>query len=366
MKRKTTNEFIKDAKKIHGDKYDYTLVYYINCKTKIKIICPIHGVFEQIPINHLRGAICKKCSTEITSKKRLLSDNEFIKKSKKIHNDKYDYSLINYKGYHKKVKIICTIHGEFEQTPSHHLRGGGCPKCKFDKLSSLYSRDQNEFINLSKKIHNNKYDYSLVNYKNDITKIKIICPIHGEFKQTPNKHLMGRGCQKCGGTSLKTTEEFIKDCKKIHNNKYDYSLVNYINGSTRVKIICSKHGIFNKKPTKHLGGQGCPKCKESNGESKIRRLLEEKGINYNFQKAFEDCVYDKPLKFDFYIPKKNIAIEFDGIQHFEPIEFFGGKKRFKVQQEVDKIKTNYCKDNNIKLIRISYLDNVNDKLNKYL
>jgi len=366
MKRKTTDEFILDAQKVHKDKYNYSLVDYINTKTNVKIICNIHGEFEQLPANHLIGKGCYKCGRITTTKKKSLSTDEFIIRSKKIHNNKYDYNLVKYINNKTKVKIICPEHGLFEQIPNYHINNGsGCPKCKFEKIAKLYSRSNNDFLLQAKKIHGNIYDYSLVNYKNDITKVKLICLIHGEFEQTPNKHLKGRGCQKCGGTSLKTTEQFIIDAKKIHNKKYDYKLVNYKGNRIKIKIICNEHGIFNIIPVKHLIGRGCPKCRETIGETKVRTLLENNNISYEIQKTFDGCIYEKSLKFDFYLPDKNIAIEFDGIQHFEPIEWFGGEKRFKIQQKIDLIKTNYCKDNNIKLIRISYLENVDIKLNAF-
>ena len=136
-KLKTTEQFIIDAKKIHNNKYDYSLVDYINNKSKVKIICPTHGEFEQIPYSHLRGSGCPKCKGD---KQRILCQSnkeEFTNKADKIHSNKYDYSLVDYKNAHTKVKIICPIHGEFEQKPTHHLSGKGCPKCKGDKLRIL-------------------------------------------------------------------------------------------------------------------------------------------------------------------------------------------------------------------------------------
>ena len=195
--KKTTEEFIQDAYCKHGDKYNYKLVDYKNSSTKVKIICPIHGIFEQRANNHLGGRGCFKCGYISSSKLQRKSKNDFIKKSNKIHDNKYDYSLIDYKNSSTKVKIVCPVHGTFEQTPNHHLRGQGCKKCGYDNITDLLSLSTEEFIERSKKIHGSKYDYSLVKYKNTRTKIKIICPIHGIFEQTPGNHLNGKGCKKC-------------------------------------------------------------------------------------------------------------------------------------------------------------------------
>ena len=125
-----TDKFVEKAKIIHGDKYDYSLVDYKNAKTKIKIICPEHGVFELTPNGHLRGYNCKKCSVSIQRNKLVFQICEFVEKAKAVHGDKYDYSLVDYKNSYTKVKIICPVHGIFEQQPNNHLSGKGCPKCK--------------------------------------------------------------------------------------------------------------------------------------------------------------------------------------------------------------------------------------------
>jgi len=190
--------FIQKAEKIHGDRYDYSLVKYKNNKTKVKIICPVHGVFEQTPGNHINlKHICPKCSYETRNESKKLTTEQFIEKAKTVHGDKYDYSLVKYKNARTKVKIICTDHGVFEQIPNSHLKNHGCPKCKYKKLSSLNIDNNDLFVKKSNTIHNNKYDYSLVEYKTTWDKVKIICPVHGVFEQTPNAHIQGQGCPKC-------------------------------------------------------------------------------------------------------------------------------------------------------------------------
>jgi len=227
-----------------------------------------------------------------------------------------------------------------------------------------------EFIIKAKSIHGNKYDYSKVNYLNVRTKVKIICYKHGEFNQTPNKHLKNSGCPKCGFISRcnkvrSNTKEFIEKTKNIHGNKYDYSKVNYVGKENKVIIICSKHGEFNQTPHNHLSGNGCPICRESKGEIKIREFLIKNNISFIAQKRFNDCRYILPLPFDFYLPKHNICIEYQGIQHYKPRCKFGGEKEFKKIKIKDLIKLNYCEEKKINLITINYKENVNEILSRF-
>ena len=280
MKKLTTEDFIRRAKEVHGDKYDYSKVDYIDNRTKVCIICPEHGEFWQQPRNHLLGQACPKCAykTRWESRGRITTEN-FIKKARKAHGDKYDYSKVEYKGTHTKVCIICQEHGEFLQTPHNHLHSQGCLACSGRKQLTT-----EEFIRRAKEVHGDKYDYSKVEYVNKSTKVKIICPIHGEFEQIPDNHLHGHGCHKCVNCKQLTTEEFIHRAKEVHGDKYDYSKVEYINSHTKVKIICPIHGEFEQEPNSHLEGKGCPNCYHKTKKYKFN-LLEEFESEYDF-KAF--------------------------------------------------------------------------------
>ena len=285
---------------------------------------------------------------------------EFINKSKLKHGDKYDYSLVEYINCNTKIKIICPIHGIFEQDPNHHYKYG-CKKCS---NNILY--ENKDFIEKANFVHNNKYDYSKVNYKNAHIKVEIVCSEHGVFEQKPNSHLMGYGCSSCGGNKKLTNDVFIKKSNIIHNNKYDYSLVNYKNNRTKVKIICPKHDIFKQTPSNHLTGHGCSKCYNSIGEKFIENYFIDKKILYEPQKKFNGCKYKYKLKFDFYLPNKNCCIEFDGKQHFEKYNFEKNNDRLENRKKRDQIKNIYCQENNIKLHRIKYSDNLIEKLNEIL
>jgi len=299
-----------------------------------------------------------------------LTTEEFIKRSKKIHNDKFDYSLVETDGIYNKVKIICPIHGIFEQVLKSHLKGYDCYDCGRLKANKTHTLNNEKFIKKAKEIHGDRYDYSLVEYISAKIKVKIICPIHGIFEQTPTIHTHKTnksGCLICGGTKKITTDEFIEKAKEIHGDKYDYSLVEYEKNNKKVKIICKKHGIiFHKSPTNHIfWSSGCPICKSSTGEIKIFNYLSKHKILFKPQYSFKDCRNALPLPFDFYLPTIMICIEYDGIQHFKPIEYFGGEESLKNLQINDKIKNDYCNKNNIKLLRIKYTDDVIKKLDSY-
>ena len=300
MKKLTREKFIEKAKQVHGDKYDYSKVEYINSQTKVCIICKKHGEFWQKPNSHLLGYGCNKCAIEKRSKLATKTTDSFIERAKKVHGDKYDYSKVEYKGKDMNVCIICPKHGEFWQTPHNHLIGAGCPKCKNEYISKKYSDTTETFIEKARKVHGDKYDYSKVNYINSQTKVCIICPEHGEFWQRPNNHLNGWGCSKCSNEKTHekqrlTTEEFIEHAIEVHGKKYDYSKVNYINNQSKVCIICHEkdeygieHGEFWQTPNNHLNGNECPRCRKKykyTTEEFIQKAKLIHGDKYDYSKV---------------------------------------------------------------------------------
>jgi DNA-directed RNA polymerase subunit M/transcription elongation factor TFIIS len=354
-KRLTTEDFMEKAKLKHGDKYDYSLVDYKNRRTKVKIICLEHGVFEQLPNDHLSSKFgCKKCSIDKTK----TTQKQFIQKAIKTHKNKYDYSLVDYKNTQTKVKIICHEHGVFEQTPGAHLSGQNCNFCAKNIPTSK------SFVTSLEHKFGKSYIYSCVKYVNDKTPVEIICKKHGSIFITPQRAKTAKNlCSKCSYKEMSNNENvFIETSINIHGNKYNYSLVDYRNNKTPVKIICKKHGIFEQRPDSHLGGRGCKLCKESRGEKLISNYLKSNDLKFKREYRFDDCRNTLPLPFDFYLPEYNTCIEYDGAQHFEINEFFGGEKAFDMLKINDEIKNRYCQDNNLKLIRISYKDNIVNKL----
>ena len=184
--------FIKKAKLVHGDKYDYSKVEYVNARTKVCIVCPKHGDFWQFPHKHLSGQGCPYCN----GGKRLDTET-FVNKAKLVHGDEYDYSNVEYTSENKLVSIICKKHGSFEITPHNHLKGRGCPFCSGSKLSFR------DFVERAKNSHDKDYGYDESTYESTSGKTKITCREHGDFWQRVSTHLQGSGCPICSNGSSK-------------------------------------------------------------------------------------------------------------------------------------------------------------------
>jgi len=230
----------------------------------------------------------------------------------------------------------------------------------------------NQFITEAQKIHGlNTYQYHKVNYINNKTKVCIVCPKHFDFLQTPANHIYNsRGCPKCKIDKIRklfkcNINDLITKFQNIHKLVYDYSLISddvYINNKSKVPIICHLHGVFYQKISDHLSECGCPKCNRSKGELLIEEFLKSQNEQYEYQKRFKNCKNidtGYQLVFDFYLPNRNICIEYDGEQHFQPIKFQKmtqqqSVNKFQQTQKRDQIKDKYCKNNKIKLIRIPY------------
>ena len=300
-------EFYEKANLIHNNKYDYSQFIYVNCKIKGIIICPFHGEFLQTPDNHLQEKECPKCAIIKASLSRKLTLEEFIQRSNEIHENKYDYSLVNYINNSTEIQIICPSHTIFTQTPSSHMSGHGCNLCAMDMRMQTHPKTTETFIKEAREIHGDKYDYSLVNYINTHEKVTIICSLHGPFQQRASNHLRGIGCPKCSGRN-KTTEEFILEANKKHNNFYDYSLVDYVDMNTRVIIICPIHGKFSQTPNHHLRGQGCNKCRGS--ISKIESKFLDHIHIPNTKETRQVKIGKKTV--DGYIPETKTIVEFLG------------------------------------------------------
>lgn len=287
---------------------------------------------------------------------------DFINKAKLIHGDRYDYSKVDYINAKTKVVIICKEHGEFMQTPNSHLGGRGCRRCI--KIMFNYNNNINcrrVFKNKATSIHNRKYDYSLVDYKTSFENVKIICPTHGVFLQSPTVHLRGGGCRKCANDGLREKRRHGKDmfitmAINTHGLLYDYSLVDYFNARTKVKIICPKHGLFYQAPHLHLRGERCPMCRSSRGEIFICNILDNYDILYVKEKTFKSCKIEKPMKFDFYLYEYNTLIEYHGEQHFVPAEWMGGLKHLMMINRNDEYKKRWAIENGYIFKEYSYKD----------
>lgn len=370
------SEFEEKSRKVHGDKYDYRKVDFINVNTPVIIVCPEHGEFKQAPINHLNGQGCPICGRLKSAKSRTSTTEEFISKSRKIHGDKYDYSKVDYKGSKTKVCIICPVHGEFWQRPNEHLSGNGCSKCGRDITGEKRGLTIEKFIDTSNKVHNNFYDYSKVKKvrRRSIDKVTIICPIHGEFEQTPRSHMDGEGCPRCsyelrGQNMRKDPQVFVDEATEFYNGFFKYDKVVYKGNKTKVCVICPEHGDFWVTPNAHLRGVSCPKCSQSSFECKVRGILNEYNIQYTVEQTFK---WMGLLRLDFFLPEYNVAIECQGEQHYEPVDYAGNGKEWANEQfekckERDKRKLDECKKHGIPIIYIKYdVENIEGFLLKEL
>lgn len=306
MKVKTKEQFIIDAIKVHGNKYNYSKVEYTNTETKICIICPEHGEFWQKPANHLQGKGCSECGKLLRSNSKKRTTTEFIEEANIVHNYKYNYSKTVYTKASQKIIITCPIHGDFEQRADHHLAGHGCRKCKTEENSNKRRKTLEQFIEQANKIHNSKFDYGKSIYVNDETKLIVTCPIHGDWEVTPNNHLSGRGC---------------------------------------------------------------PICNQSKGETLVKEYLDKLKINYKeqYQITIDTTINSTGHAYiDFYLPDYNVFIEYNGEQHYKPMRFTGGILQFEHQQKRDQYVRDYCKNNNINLIEISYENKTKENIKECL
>jgi hypothetical protein len=297
-KKVTKEEFITRSMSIHKNKYTYDNISYVNTETKVSITCLVHGNFYQKPEDHMSGYGCKLCGEVAIANSKKKSHDEYIRQCSKVHKNKYDYSKTVYKGVNSKICIICPIHGDFYQSAGTHILGMGCPTCGFISMTKKITLSQSEFIERSLIIHDNKYDYSKVQYVNNRTKVCIICPKHGEFHQIPGSHLNGIGCRYCSS---------------------------------------------------------------SHGERSVSKWLKNNGVEFKSPYSFPDLMGRcKKLTFDFFIPSNGSLIEYDGEHHFMPIKFWGSASMeqaisdFETVKYYDSLKNQYCAEKGIPLLRISY------------
>ncbi len=387
--------FQEKAKDIHGDKYDYKFVNYISKTKKVNITCKKHGNFLQTPKSHLKGHGCKKCSSEISKKsnskgqKRKINTVDSLKLEFFLaHGDKYDYSLFkSFKTTKDKIDIICETHGPFQQSILDHKRGSICPKCSTKEKSSKLKTSIKDLIENFNLKHNKRYDYSLIKeYNNNRELLPILCHIegHGLFYQRATNHLAGQICPKCSNlnksnNALLSKKELLKRFKKAYpENLFDYSdfikNCDYKGIDKLITVKCNKpgHVEFEVTPYAHIKGQGCPKCASTKGELKIQQYLEDNKIEFIKEKKFETLIKNTYLRFDFYIEKYNLLIEYDGQQHFSPVKFGGiselkATELFHKAQERDILKNKFVAKNNIHLLRIPYweFNNIEDILIDY-
>ncbi len=410
MKKLNKDQILEKFFSVHNNRYDYSKFEYVSYHIKSIIICDEHGEFLQSPSKHILGQGCKICNNKF-------SIDEITDKLYKIHGDKYEFifgydvidtrSKIKIKCNHgikeiqirsllqgqgciyckgkkwsefdlkthlikinsnliyedgfmngKYLNIICKEHGNFNIKKDRHLSGQGCPKC-----SKRKKYDQDFFINSVIKKFNNIYTYDKCFFNSFKEKVIITCKKHGDFETYPNYLLNGNGCKLCRNENNSHSKEyFLKMCLERHP-EIDHSILEYTGVNNNIKLICKKHGIFEQKAGYYLNySKGCKYCNETKGEKKIRIYLENNKLKYKQQHKNYGFI------FDFYIPDYNTYIEFNGRQHYEPIEFFGGIESYNKQSSKDILKDQILEKYNIKLIKIGYwqINKVDDILKKEL
>lgn len=312
----TIESFLAKAKSIHGEQYDYSKVDLV--QKKIEIVCPEHGSFFQTIAVHLYDKCgCKPCGNKKKSVARRKNSEVFIEQAKAIHGDKYDYSKVDYKTSHDKVKIICPKHGEFEILPYAHTNESqkqGCYKCGIKNRINPNQGTTDRFIKKAQDKWSSKYDYSITNYINKMTKIEYKCSIHGTQQQLPYQHLK-HGCQYCSGRGISkhSKTSFINIASKIHNNKYNYEKVEFLRITDKVVIKCPKHGEFITRANNHIHlANGCPNCVIiiSRPQQEIYDYIK---TIYNNEIIHNDRKILSGKEIDIYLPDKKIGFEYHGL-----------------------------------------------------
>jgi hypothetical protein len=271
----TTEEFIANSKKVHGDKFDYTHVVYVNKKTPVEIICPNHGAFSIPPAYHLKQD-CGDCSKEnrrLSSGKNRITTEEWISRAKAVHGDRYDYSVTKYVTKRTKISFICKIHGERHQFPQSHLKSSGCKLCsdenmfkgKGKKHPSFRVTDTKSFITKATRVHQGLFTYDRAVWTMAKKEITVTCPVHGDIYPIAKNHLWGFGCKHCAQEKnaelfSHSNEDFVEKCRLMHGDRYDYSSTEYISSGEKVVVICPDHGPFSVLAMNHQKGVICEKC----------------------------------------------------------------------------------------------------------
>ena len=353
-KKLTLEQVIEKFKKVHGDRFDYSLVDYKNMNSRVDIICEKGHTFDQKPSEHLRGYGCRFCAGNVK-----ITKEQFLQRVKKLfplHD--YSNSDLTLKS-DDTIEAYCTVHEKYFKTTRKNCLSGsnGCKLC----VVNYY--DKETFVNYANKLHNNKYDYSKFKYIDSATESIIICPLHKEFKKSPNLHTSQlQGCPICSRLSTankrkSNTEEFIQKAVLKHGDKYDYSLVEYKTSGDNVEIICKKHNyVFRQTPSNHLRYTFCcPLCLNENTTSvqelNLSKWLERfSSVVLSFRPSWLKLDTKEPCEIDIYIPELNLGIEYNGTY------WHSSKKK---EKDYHQRKYNICKQNCIDLIHIFEFEDLN-------
>ena len=403
--RKSIEEFVREARKVHSEKYGYQLVKFTSIHQKVNIVCDVHGVFEQEVTKHLSGQGCRRCKG-----REVWSTDDFVTKAQHVHGDNYEYGQVVYTRNNQKVLITCNqCESDFLQVPMSHLVGNGCPKCAGNfPLSDSIARDRvfhshdgeiwfvDDFTGASNRttfqhicghqwrttpskvfggtgcpkcnIENrtmtkSEFESRLMTthsgsiipigkFVTTTTRIKFLCTKCDHKYETEPRNALRNGCHKCA--NRRTQEDFEKILTQISRGEMTL-LSDYATGRDRVEIL---HHRCNKSrwvtAYQIIRKASCPYCKTSHGNRFIWNYLTDKGINFESEHRFDTCRDKITLPFDFYIPDRSLLIEFDGKQHYEVVDYWGGEQGLMDRQRRDQIKDKWARENNMELVRIRY------------
>lgn len=326
-KRMTQETFMQRAKEVGGGMYTYDKAVYVRNNQKLIVTCRKHGDFLISSGNLFFGKGCPECANERRGTYRAnAAAKKFVSEATAKHNGKYTYERSVYLAAKKPITVTCPLHGDFVTEPDRHLRGSGCQKCAEEARTEAKRMSQEEFISIASRVHNQAYDYSEVAYKLSSDKVKIVCPVHGPFWQTPNSHLQGTGCESCGRESTAEKlaigfDEFSKRANLTHGSKYLYHEETYIDLREKTRITCKEHGDFLQQANSHIRGCGCPECSKavSRPEAELASLIEEHGIEIikRDRKLLAPLTGDYKSnhvkEIDLVLPELNLAVEYCGV-----------------------------------------------------
>jgi len=367
MSKKLTIEDIRNkSDNIHKTKYIIKDQSFENNKSKIEIKCVECGyIFFQQINNHInRGDGCPKCYGK--NKKTI---NEIRDLSKKIHGNIYEIPEQKYINMKSKIQILCKkCNTYFSQSSNNHIyQKQGCVLCNGNNKLSLQ-----DIVKKDTQNNKEKFEIPEQEIKNTSQKIKIYCnDCKSYFYRNINSHINRKSkyCPNCSPVQKLTLKKIREKSLLLHKGKYIIPDQTFVNNTSFIKIYCKKcKQIYKQKIMVHLDNRikGCNNCKCSKGEITISNILKNNKIDFITQKRFKNCRYKLPLPFDFYLTEKNLCIEYDGELHYISKDYFGGDEKLKETQRNDKIKTEYCEKNKIKLLRIKYDENIIEKLKEIM
>jgi very-short-patch-repair endonuclease len=367
--RRSTSDFLEDACDIHGGKYDYQFVDFKGIHNPVEIVCrKCNEAFYQTPANHIHKSCgCPKCGWQRSAEARTLSVPQFLARARAAHGERYHYDLNSYVNARTKMTIICPDHGPFEQIPFSHLKGHRCNKCGSAITGAKQSLSKPSVLDRLSRVHGNRLRidgaYSGLN-----SPTRILCTVCGLHRNARLADLLngdGIAC-KCSKTYRRNTELFIAEAIETHGaRRYDYSAARFVTVKTPLTIRCNVCKCdFAQTPDIHLQGCGCPLCAQPKGERDVAQWLDDNGFTYEIQQTFETCKHYRLLPFDFYVPSHATLIEYDGAQHYRPVDWFGGEKAFKRTQTRDAIKNMWAANHGYTLIRIRYDEIIADILSE--